>query len=113
MINKKEIKKEMVFMQQNLQCNGIYTWLESIYIPITKNDCLHINIKNIDNKTNNLSLCNQDISNYVSEHSLDFSLYSIMSIRMMDKRCFENGYLGMLDKKAINELEYLKEAYIL
>lgn len=112
MINQKEIKKEMIFMQK-LQCNGIYTWLESIYIPITESDCLHINIKNIDNGKNNLSLCNQDISNYVSEHSLNFSLYSIMSIQMMDKRCFENGYLGMLDKKAIDELEYLKDVYIL
>lgn len=100
---------------QKLQCNGIYTWLESIYIPITESDCLHINIKNIVNDTNNFSLCNQDISNYVSDHShsLGFSLYSIMSIQMMDKRCFENGYLGMLDKKAIDELEYLKEVYIL
>lgn len=100
-------------MRQKLQCNGIYTWLESIYIPITESDCLHINIKNIVNDANNFSLCNQDISNYVSDHSLDFPLYSIMSIQMMDKRCFENGYLGMLDQKAIDELEYLKEVYIL
>ena len=100
-------------MQQKLQCNGIYTWLESIYIPITKNDCLHINIKNIVNDTNNFSLCNQNISNSVSDHSLDFSLYQIMSIQMMDKRCFENGYLGRLDQKAIDQLKYLKEVHIL
>lgn len=92
--------------------NGIYTYKNYIYIVLNEQDCLSLDTFKILQESENEDLCNVDVCMYISMHYDDFSVFDIDTIDMLEKKTFDNGYLGSLNEVALQDLEKFKKIWM-